>query len=106
MSEQQPRIDSISCLLLRVFWILAGNMMLVVLGLYIAVHAPPLPSITDVAYGAVVLLIIAARFFDLSYFQGNPAGAHNDWRRHALILLICAGLAWSAARLVAAIAST
>ncbi|MDX1943844.1 MAG: hypothetical protein SFU86_00440 [Pirellulaceae bacterium] len=106
MSEQEPRIDSISCLILRVFWILAGNMILILLGLSIVVHSPPLPSLTDFAYGGVVVLMIAARFLDLSYFQGNPAGAHHDWRRHALLLVAIASLAWAAARLVARVAST
>ena len=103
MSHQQQAHDSLSGCLLRLFWLLGGNAVLAIVGVQILFNAPPMFSRVDAVYWSVVVLIIAARYADMRYFKGATAGgkpsSFDDWRRHTLILVVSAGVAWFAARL-------
>lgn len=93
-----------SCLL-RLGWIIVGNGALYLALGTIAAKKASLPSYLDVIAVAAIVLILGARFLDITRHSGltiygEPAGLHH-WRRHALMLLGIAVPAWLLAHWVA-----
>ena len=106
MPSQDREHDSASGCLLRLFWLLLGNALLVIVALQILVREWGGFSGLDVAYWSVVLLLLAARYADVRYFKGTTAEGKpstlGDWRRYAFILVLSAGAVWLAVHLLGA----
>lgn len=90
--------------LVRLFWMIVGYGVLVLLAAQM-VGTGRAFSVLDLGFGATVLLVIAARFVDIRFFDGrdefgNPA-TMSDWRRHAIWVISIAALVWLAIRLIA-----
>ncbi len=91
--------------LLRMVWMAAGNGALYLSLVMIGVSRAPLPSHLDVIAALAVVLMIGARRFDITHFQGRTVSdepatlAH--WRRYALSVVAIAALAWLLAHFMA-----
>lgn len=85
-------------LLLRLFWMIFGTVVLGFSGLYILWNREGFFSVADISYGAIVPLLIAARYLDIAKFHGatgtgEPATMAH-WRRYALGVLVISVAAW------------
>ena len=83
---------------LRVFWMAIGNIALLAIAWFIL--AQRRFSLLDVAYWAVVALVVGARHLDIARYggstvSGTPATA-QDFRRYALVMLLAAAVLWAA----------
>lgn len=91
--------------LLRMVWTIAGNAAIYLTLATIASTRPPLPSGLDGVVVAVWMVMLAARWFDITRFGGRtirdePATSAH-WRRYALMLTAITAAAWSLAHLIA-----
>ena len=101
---REPPSSPSSCLL-RIVWILVGNGALYLALGSIAAYKAPLPSYLDAIAAASIVVILGARFLDITRHggrtvYGEPAGLYH-WRRHAVMLLGIAVPAWLLAHRVA-----
>lgn len=91
--------------LLRMVWMVAGNGALYLSLVLIGLSRAPLPSYLDVIAVLAVALMIVARRFDITHFQGRTASNEpatlSHWRRYVLSLVTTAALAWLLAHLIA-----
>lgn len=101
--EETPGEGAGGCLL-RLFWMIAGNLMLVLALVAIAQRTSPGLSWVDIAFWAAVVAVLAARWVDITRFHGRNSDGQPatlaDWRRHAVGLLAVAAIAYAIARLV------
>lgn len=102
--DQQAYNPATGCLL-RVFWIMVGNLALLFCAVYIAQNATRLVGVADAVYWAIIGSLLAARYVDIRHFQGRTAegepASMAHWRRYAgLLVAVSAGL-WLAAHLAA-----
>jgi hypothetical protein len=101
MATQDQGSESSSGCLLRLFWLLLGNAMLVIVAIQIPARAGGSFTGLDALYWLFVLMILAARYADIRYYKGTTAEGKpstlEDWRRHAFVLVLVAGAAWLAA---------
>ena len=99
-----PPIASAGCLL-RLFWLLIGNAAIYLALATIAATKPPLPSSLDFVVGITLLLMIAARWLDITRnagrtVSGEPATLRH-WRLHAAMLVGLTLTAWALAHFIA-----
>lgn len=104
-SDRDGQYDSLSGCLLRLFWLMLGNVLLALAILQILFSRPPFFSGVDGFFWLVVGVMIAARFLDLSYFSrtradGQPATATDGWR-YVVILVVAAAIVWMVAHMAA-----
>jgi len=104
-SEDQ-QYDPLSGCLLRLFWMLLGNVILLLCVYRISQSRNGFLGLPDLLFWATVTGLLAARYVDIVYFQGQTSqgtpASMSHWRRYATILLgISAGL-WIAAHALAA----
>lgn len=89
--------------LLRLFWMVIGNLLLVLA--VIAVAQAPSDKLVfgDILFWVVVALMVGCRWADVRLFQGTRAdgtpASPSDLRRYILILAAGGGLLWLAIRL-------
>ena len=100
MSSQDRPYDAPWGCLLRLFWFLLGNIILVIVAVKLLLQPTRWFSGLDVFYWSVVVLIVAARYAEIRYFQGSAGDGKlatlQDWRRFAIVTLLSAGGAWVA----------
>jgi hypothetical protein len=107
MSETAPNTPPVAAAgcLLRLFWILAGNAAIYLALATIAATKPPLPSSLDFVVGITLILMIAARWLDITRNDGRTVSGEpatlRHWRRHAVMLVGATLAAWSLAHLIA-----
>ncbi len=84
--------------LLRTYWMLAGKALLVLLAIFIAQQKGLDFTYHDLLYWLVTGSVVAARFWDIHYLQGQTADGRpatpQQWRRYSLVLLSVAALFW------------
>lgn len=89
-------------LLLRVIWIMAGNVVLAYLAIPIYQHRGF--SLYDLVYWLVVATLLLVRFADIRYAKGlttdGTVATMKDWRHYAVLLASIAGGAWAALHIV------
>ena len=89
---------SLMALCLRLFWMAIGGMGLGLSGASIVAGSSPTYSTADVVYGLLVVLMIVARYVDITRFAGTTASGKPanlaHWRRFALVLLAASVGAW------------
>jgi hypothetical protein len=77
---------SVLALLVRLYWMLLGNMAVAVSAAAVA-SAPAAPSPADAVLGASILSLIAVRYADIAYLDGATAEGEPatiaDFRRYA-----------------------
>lgn len=96
-----PSHDSMSGCLVRLAWMLFGNVALFVLAVFISQRPGGAFSAFDVAYWAVVAAVIGLRYLDIRSFKGQTAtyepATMAHWRRYAIVVvaaaLVACGLA-------------
>ena len=68
-SSQSP--EQVGCMgfILRTLWLMVGNMGLGIIAIFIIMNHPPLFSLYDLLFWAVVVLLIIVRYVDIAYFQ-------------------------------------
>ncbi len=91
--------------LLRLVWMLVGNGVLYLSLVTVVATGAPLPSYLDVVAALAVGLMIAARRLDITRFGGRTVSGElatlRDWRRHTLLLITSAAIAWLLAHYLA-----
>lgn len=97
-----PKTSSGTGCLVRIVWLLLGNLFLVLLLVHIGGRPTKALSGADALYGGLVAVIILLRYLDIAKLHGMTATGDKpatmiDWRRHALLLIIIAGIFWGLA---------
>ena len=94
--EEQKNNPPAGCLL-RLFWMIIGNVILLSCAYGIVQHHSSFLSLADVLYWVVVGFLLAARYVDIRHLHGTTADGDpatmNHWRRYATIVgVVSAGL--------------
>jgi hypothetical protein len=88
-------------MLLRLFWMVIGNMVLVMVAVSIIENRQTFLSIADILYVVLVPLLIVARYLDIKFFEGATASGEpatiKHWRKYALTTASVAVAVWFAA---------
>ncbi|MBM4037959.1 MAG: hypothetical protein FJ290_05545 [Planctomycetes bacterium] len=105
-NETLPKpADSVSGCLVRLAWMLFGNVALFVAGTFIARHTTGFLSLADAGFWAVVALMIGVRRVDIARFKGQTvmgeAATMSHWRRYVAVLLLVALVGWGLAHGIA-----
>jgi len=104
MQTQERKYDSCSGCFIHLFWLLLGNLALLIVAGRLLFHTGGMFSLLDAVYWLLVVLILLARYADIRYFKGAAADGKpcslEDWRRYALIFVLWAGLVWMAVHLL------
>jgi hypothetical protein len=89
--------------LIRILWMLVGNIVLAALAIAIY-HARGFPTGKDVAFGITVLFLLAIRYVDIRYLCGGSASdapvTPTTYRNYAIGLVVISLALWAAAHLV------
>jgi hypothetical protein len=101
METQQtspPEYDPASGCLLRVFWMMIGNVLLVFCAYAIFQNRQSLLGVADAFFWATAVSLLAARYTDIRYLRGrtadgNPASLVH-WRRYAATVLVASAILW------------
>ncbi|HPO13354.1 MAG TPA: hypothetical protein PLI09_07915 [Candidatus Hydrogenedentes bacterium] len=87
-------------LVLRIFWMLVGNFILLITCLYILNERISGFTWLDILYWVALVLALAARYIEITYYQGRKAdgepATRAHWVRYALIMLVLATAGWLA----------
>jgi len=99
MEETIKKSGSGSGCLLRLYWMFGGNVVLLFLAVFLVQKHYEFPSWLDLVYLIIVATLLAVRYIDISYMQGEtaegkPASA-SDFRMYAHILLIISSIVWA-----------
>lgn len=107
MSETTPATPTVApagCLL-RLVWTVAGNAAIYLALATIAATRAPLPSALDGVVATAWVLMLVARWFDITRCGGrtihDEPATLTHWRRYALVLGVTTLAAWSLAHLIA-----
>jgi hypothetical protein len=92
--------------LLRMYWMIIGNGALVFLAALIASHKFHTILAPSVAYWAIALSLILARYVDIRHMggenaEGNRKATMEDWKRYALLVGLVATAGWIVAVAIA-----
>ena len=91
--------------LVRLAWMLIGNIVLAACVVNIATRTGGLFSAADVVLWAVVPILIWLRYVDITHMKGQTAGGQpaslSHWKRYVGLLLAACLVAWAAAHAIA-----
>jgi len=84
--------------LIRIFWMMIGNMGLGLFAAFIAINKIPYFSIHDFIYWIIVVMLITARYIDVKKMngltaEGDPATIAH-WRRYTFLLILVSLPLW------------
>jgi hypothetical protein len=71
MQTQDQKYDSSSGCLIHLFWLIVGNVALLIVAGQILFHTGGRFSVFDAIYWLFVVLILAARYADIRFFKGT-----------------------------------
>jgi len=104
MADQNETASSGSGCLLRLYWLLFGNVLLFFLLIYLFERKPTLPSIIDVIYAVAVASLIVARYVGVRFQSGKTGTGSPDtmalWSRYALLVGSLSTGAWLLVRVL------
>jgi hypothetical protein len=104
-NHEDRKHDSQAGCLLRIFWMLVGNAVLLFCAYGIAQHRSSVLSIADAFYWTLVASLLAARYVDIRYLHGTTAEGSpatlSHWRRYATVLGVVSTSLWLGAHAVA-----
>jgi len=98
--KDQPIVkhDSILSLFVRVFWMLLGNTILVILTIFILRGERWTFHAVDAVFWITVSLQIFARYLDIRFYGGLTSTGESatmaNWRKYVIIVLICSTILW------------
>lgn len=99
---QRAEYDRPGGCLLRLLWMAFGNLALVMIAIVIIERRDF--SAVDVAYWLVVVVLVVARYLDITRFAGRTASDEpatmRHFRRYALGLLVSAAAVWTGAHVL------
>lgn len=99
-----PPIAASGCLL-RLVWSIGGSATIYLVLATIGATRPPLPSSLDFVVGVTLVLMLAARWLDITRYNGRTFGDEpaslRHWYRYAVLLVSSTLAAWSLAHLIA-----
>jgi hypothetical protein len=104
--NEQPteKYDSIFSLIVRVFWILFGNVILIASVILIFQRKDWGFHTADVVFWGTVAALILTRYLDIKLYNGLTAAGEpasmSHWRKYTIILLICSTAVWVLAHAV------
>jgi hypothetical protein len=100
--KQELQPEAIGCLpfLLRLTWMVLGNLALFIIAGLIAKRS--LPIVMDIIFFAIVLGLIVVRYLDITKFKGltsdeKPATI-KDFRWYTILLVVFSSALWVLAR--------
>jgi len=97
--------NSIFVFSIRLFWLLFGNIILIVLALTIALHTIKPPVVSHCLFWVTAIAAIALRYADIRFFHGETAdcvpATMAHFRGYAVKLAIFAAAIWGIALLAA-----
>ncbi|MCX5635527.1 MAG: hypothetical protein NTW55_06805 [Planctomycetota bacterium] len=90
--------DSIAGLLARIFWMLIGNMVLVISMIITLQHKGSMFHAADLVFWITIAALILVRYLDIKFWggmtaAGGPATIAN-WNRYAVALLTGSTAVW------------
>ena len=93
-------------IVVRLFWVLVGVAILAMIAFFLANNRESIFSLADVAYGAMVVLLIGARYLDVVKFhgltsEGDRPATLQDWRCYVRNLILGSGITWFVAHGIA-----
>jgi hypothetical protein len=96
--------DSIFGLLLRFFWMLLGNVILIISVIFIFQGKDWKLHTADAFFWGTAVALVLARYLDIKFYNGltaagEPASIAN-WRKYAITLLISSAAIWILTHLV------
>ena len=96
--------DSILSLILRLFWMLLGNVILIVSAIFIFQGKDWQFHTADAFFWGTVATLVLFRYLDIKFYNGltasgEPASMAN-WRKYAFTLLIFSAAIWRLMHLV------
>ncbi len=108
MEEQKyedHKYDPPAGCLLRLFWMMIGNVILLLCAYGIIQHRSSVLSTADAFYWAIVGSLLAARYVDIRHLcgttaEGDPATMAH-WRRYATVLGVVSTSLWLGAHAIA-----
>jgi hypothetical protein len=104
-TDPQPELEysSFGSFVLRFFWMVLGNVALVLCAALVAKGTAPIA--TSVAFFAIAIGLIVVRYVDIVRFKGDTSEGKpatlTDWRRYTVRLAVIAPVLWALARLTA-----
>ena len=106
MENRDARSGRVSGCLVRLFWMGAGNLILVLAAIGIGQqHAGFTLTAMDAVFWATALCLLAVRYVDIRYLGGETADSQPatvaDWRRYAAMVLGISLALWLGAHVIA-----
>ena len=100
-----PKTSGLGCLL-RLMWMLAGNVVLFLSAVWISQNAAKsFVTAVDGVYAASLFAVVLSRYLDIRYFNGTTGTGEpatmRDWRRFAILVVALGLAAWGVAHGVA-----
>jgi len=98
--NDQPaeKYDNPLSLLARLFWMLFGNLTLLILTVFILLNKGKPFNAADVVFGVTVALLVLTRYIDVKFLGGltvtDKPASMADWRKYTTFLLIGSTVVW------------
>jgi hypothetical protein len=98
--NDQPteKYDSIFSLIVRTFWMLFGNVILIASAVLIFQRKDWMFHTADVVFWGTVAALILARYLDIKLYNGLTAAGKpstmSHWRKYTAVLLVCSIVVW------------
>ena len=97
IDQSTEKYDSIFSLIVRVFWMLFGNVILLVSAALIFQRKDWKFHTADMIFWVTATALVLARYLDIKLYNGLTAGepaSMSHWRKYAAVLLICSAVVW------------
>lgn len=96
--NQEDELSSVGGCLLRIFWSVLGPVLMFLCACVIGMQRLSLPSILDMVYGIILVIIIIARLIDRPKQKDQPL--YNSAIRYIIIISIVGIAVWAMVRFV------
>jgi hypothetical protein len=100
-APKTPEHDQSGGCMLRLFWMVIGNILLFLAALAILERPSRMLGFADLFYWMTVACMLAARYIDIRHFDGRTADGQvatmANWRNYALWVCVAAIVLWLAA---------
>jgi hypothetical protein len=95
---------SILGLLLRIFWMLLGNAILLFSAVFVFQGKDWMFHTADAVFWSTAAALVLARYLEIKFYNGltntgEPASM-SHWRKYAAMLLICSAVVWTLLHIV------
>jgi hypothetical protein len=104
-NQPSDRQRGILALVVRPFWMLFGNFILLIAAVNILFGKNKTSYVSDLVFWVTVVALVAVRFLDIKFLDGltstgKPASIRH-WERYAVVLVLCSAAIWAAAHAAA-----